>query len=129
MGGALQNVLVFQKKCGAATHLHLSKSNNLHQRERWPMAVACGSHQNIGIDDEFGRVFHIADDVIILFPWAAVKQCGLSIGAARAGPTAQRAPMRVDWLGCRHVAPVSRLFCGKRGLRPYAQRGRLYAVR
>lgn len=79
MGGALQNVLVFQKKCGAATHLHLSKSNNLHQRERWPMAVACGSHQNIGIDNEFGRVFHIADDVSIRLESTAVNHFKLRV--------------------------------------------------
>jgi len=46
-------------------HLDLPQPNDLHQCERWPMTVACGSHQNIGIDDKFGCVFHIASDVSI----------------------------------------------------------------
>jgi hypothetical protein len=39
------------------------------------MAVACGSHQNIGIDDEFGRNFHIAGDVSIHLERTAVNRC------------------------------------------------------
>lgn len=38
------------------------------------MTVACGSHQNIGIDDKFWCVIHIADDVSIRTDWGNVNQ-------------------------------------------------------
>jgi hypothetical protein len=45
------------------------------------MTVACGSHQNIGIDDKFWCVFHIAGDVSIRTDCENVNQILASMSA------------------------------------------------
>ena len=45
------------------------------------MTVACGSHQNIGIDDKFGCLIHIAGDVSVRMDWKNVNQILASMPA------------------------------------------------
>ncbi len=51
----------------------MPQPNDLHQRERGSMPVACSSYQNIGVDDKSGQVTHITGDVSMRTDWENIN--------------------------------------------------------